>query len=219
MSRISKYQTRSRVIIWTICICLTRRISRTDMNNGYLSVVIVLMAMVLVPRSDAEIVLDPSRDVYIAAVQQLNPSEQKTIGNGWVIKCNLKDSAPSIIGKIKLSRIRPDTPTRVDINHYSQFLNDLASSGHGNHITIQSVSIATGVTYDQTIFGAIFRIDIIGASVDGQLVEGEGFGGGPMCSRFENESYNSTAVLIRNTNIAFMKAFLKALLSIRDKTH
>jgi len=169
------------------------------------------------PQAPARIILEPSDAVYKSAVASLSPAEQKAFKKGLGFTVDTLLSAPVPIAVMAWSRHRPDTPTAVNISDFVRFLDQQPELGGGARVNLASARVLTGLTFDQTAFDPVFRIQVEVEPSTGNVMTATAVGAGPKCSRPADELPPGSPKLAESEQIAFMKAFLKTLLKINQQ--
>jgi hypothetical protein len=163
------------------------------------------------------IVLEPSDDAYRAAMQGLSPAEQKILKKGLGFTVDTLLGAPTPVVSMTWSRKRADTPCVVNIGDFVRYLDLQPSLGGGTRVNVMAAKVLAGLTYDQSTFGPVFRIQAEIEPSSSSVTTVTGLGAGPACSRPGDEFPADSPKLIQSEEIAFMKAFLKTLLKINDQ--
>jgi hypothetical protein len=162
------------------------------------------------------IVLKPSDDAFAGAVKSLTASEQATLKKGLGFSVDTLIITPTTVDTMPWSRKRPDTPVRVNIADFVRFLDLQPPLAGSARVNIATARVYAGLNYGDATFDPVFRIQMEVESTNAGVINISGFGVGPYVSRDTDEFSNASPKLTQSAQIAFMKAFLKALLKINE---
>jgi hypothetical protein len=165
----------------------------------------------------SRIVLQPSDDAYQAAVRSLSPSERETFRKGLGFTVDTLVASPTTIESMPWSRRRPDTPAQVSISDFVRYIDQQPALKGPVRVNLAAAKVFAGVTYDESTFDPVFRIQVEVEPSSTAVVSVTGFGAGPTLSRQRDEFPLASPQLTQSAQIAFMKAFLKTLLKINDQ--
>jgi hypothetical protein len=165
----------------------------------------------------ARIVLEPSDDAYRGALEALSAPEQKTLkkGLGFTVDTLLK--APTPVETMVWSRRRPDTPLAVNISDFVRYVDQQQGLRGGTRVNLATARVLAGLTYDDATFDPVFRIQVEVEPASGSVMTATALGAGPACARPADEFPMGSPKLTRSEEVAFMKAFLRTLLTINDQ--
>jgi len=164
----------------------------------------------------ARIVLKPSDDAFAGAVKSLTAEEQATLKKGLGFTVDTLIVTPTTVDSMPWSRKRPDTPVRVSIADFVRFLDLQPPLAGSARVNIATARVSAGLNYGGATFDPVFRIQMEVESTNAGVINISGFGVGPYVSRETDELSNASPKLTQSAQIAFMKAFLKALLKINE---
>ncbi len=165
----------------------------------------------------SRIVLKPTDEAFRGAMLGLSAAEQATIRKGLGFTVDTLLHAPVAVDRMQWSRVRPDTPLEVNISDFVRYF-DLQPAARGpGRVNIAAARVFAGVNYSQSTFGPVFSIQMEVESSNATVVNISGFGGGPLLDRPGDETPLASPRIEQSAEIAFMKAFLKALLKVNEQ--
>lgn len=165
----------------------------------------------------ARIVLEPSDASYLGALQRLTPAEQKILKKGLGFTIDTLISKPTPIVTMAWSHKRADTPTEVNISDFVRFLDLQPALGGGARVNLATARVLAGLTFEESSFRPVFRIQAEIEPSNASVITVSALGAGPACTRPADEFPPGSPNLTQSEQIAFMKAFLRALLKINDQ--
>jgi hypothetical protein len=162
------------------------------------------------------IVLRPSDEAYRGAMSGLTQAEQAVIKKGLGFSVDTLIVTPTVVGAMPWSHKRPDIPVQVSISDFVRYLDLQPALAGSARVNIATARVYAGLSFSDTNFDPVFRIQMEVESTNAGVINVSGFGGGPVCNRPQDEYPLASEQLTQSAQIAFMKAFLKALLKVNE---